>query len=140
MAEHGFPTRRTHILPPDFDRIPQIMKDRPYWCFWREKKIPTRLADGMIQNGSIKAPSDWQNSMAIWRIEICKSEAFYRSHASVYNLIRDGLWTRPVRLGARAVSWPSEEFTAICKARIAGKSDDEIRALIDRLHSQRVEG
>ena len=60
MAEHGFPTRRTHILPPDFNRIPQVLRDRPYWCFWREKKIPTRLTDGAIQNGSIKAPSDWQ--------------------------------------------------------------------------------
>ena len=60
MAEHRFPTRRTHILPPDFNRIPQVLRDRPYWCFWREKKIPTRLADGAIQNGSIKAPSDWQ--------------------------------------------------------------------------------
>lgn len=61
MAEHGFPTRRIHILPPDFDRIPQVLKDRPYWCLWREKKIPTRLSDGVIQNGSIRAPSDWQN-------------------------------------------------------------------------------
>ena len=60
MAEHGFPTRRTHILHSDFDRIPQVLRDRPYWCFWREKKIPTRLADGAVQNGSIKAPSDWQ--------------------------------------------------------------------------------
>ena len=78
--------------------------------------------------------------MAIWRIETCKFEAGYRSHASIYNLIRDGLWTKPVRLSARAVGWPSEEITAICKARIAGKSDDEIRGLVDRLHSQRVEG
>ncbi len=78
--------------------------------------------------------------MAIWRIETCKSETGYRSHASIYNLIRDGLWTKPVRLSARAVGWPSEEITAICKARIAGKSDDEIRALVDRLHSQRLEG
>uniref|UniRef100_UPI00404746B2 hypothetical protein n=1 Tax=Limnohabitans sp. TaxID=1907725 RepID=UPI00404746B2 len=54
--------------------------------------------------------------------------------------MRDGLWTKPVRLSARAVGWPSEEITAICKARIAGKSDDEIRGLVDRLHSQRVEG
>jgi prophage regulatory protein len=78
--------------------------------------------------------------MAIWRIEVCKVEAGYKSHASVYNLIREGLWTRAVRLGPRSVGWPSEEITAICKARIAGKSDDEIRALVDRLHSQRVEG
>ncbi len=78
--------------------------------------------------------------MAIWRIETCKLEAGYKSHASIYKLIREGLWTNPVRLGIRSVGWPSEEITTICKARIAGKSDDEIRALVDRLHSQRLEG
>ena len=36
--------------------------------------------------------------MAIWRIETCKAEAGYRSNASIYNLIREGLWTKPVSI------------------------------------------
>lgn len=77
--------------------------------------------------------------MAIWRIEACKAESGYRSNASIYNLIREGLWTRPVPIGQRSVGWPSDEVAAINAARIAGKSDTEIRELVKRLHAKRVE-
>lgn len=77
--------------------------------------------------------------MAIWRIETCKAEAGYRSNASIYNLIRDGLWTKPVPIGQRSVGWPDDEVRALCAARIAGKTDNEVRALVNRLHSKRAE-
>lgn len=77
--------------------------------------------------------------MAIWRIEACKAESGYRSNASIYNLIREGLWTKPVPIGQRSVGWPSDEVAAINAARIAGKSDDEIRELVKRLHAKRAE-
>jgi prophage regulatory protein len=77
--------------------------------------------------------------MAIWRIETCKQEAGYRSNASVYNLIRDGLWTKPVPIGQRSVGWPDEEVRAICSARIAGQTEQQIRDLVIRLHSKRKE-
>jgi prophage regulatory protein len=77
--------------------------------------------------------------MAIWRIEACKAEAGYRSNASVYNLIRDGLWTKPVAIGQRSVGWPDGEIKAICAARIAGKTEAEIRELVNRLHEKRPE-
>ena len=64
--------------------------------------------------------------MAIWRIEACKAEAGYCSNSTIYNLIRDGLWTRSVRLGERSVGWPDNEVRTICAARIAGLSDDEM--------------
>ena len=76
--------------------------------------------------------------MAIWRIETCKVEAGYKSHASIYKLIREGLWTKPVRLGMRSVGWPEAEVTAICAARIAGKSEGEIRTLVVQLHERRI--
>ena len=75
--------------------------------------------------------------MAIWRIETCKAEAGYRSNASIYNLIRDGLWTKPVPIGQRSVGWPDDEVRALNAARIAGKSDEEIRELVNRLHTKR---
>ena len=77
--------------------------------------------------------------MAIWRIETCKAEAGYRSNASIYNLIREGLWTKPVSIGQRSVGWPDDEVRALCAARIAGKTDDEIRELVSRLHAKRTE-
>jgi len=77
--------------------------------------------------------------MAIWRIEACKAEAGYRSNASIYNLIRDGLWTRPVQISQRSVGWPSYEVIALCSARVAGASEQELRELVIRLHSRRKE-
>ena len=77
--------------------------------------------------------------MAIWRIETCKAEAGYRSNASIYNLIREGLWTKPVLIGQRSGGWPDDEVRALCAARIAGKTDDEIRELVSRLHLKRTE-
>lgn len=77
--------------------------------------------------------------MAIWRIDVCKQEAGYRSNASIYNLVREGLWTKPVSIGQRSVGWPDTEVKAICSARIAGKNEAEIRELVTRLHVLRSE-
>jgi prophage regulatory protein len=77
--------------------------------------------------------------MAIWRIETCKAEAGYRSNASIYNLIREGLWTKPVLIGQRSVGWPDDEVRALCAARIAGAGEREIRELVNRLHGKRAE-
>ncbi len=76
--------------------------------------------------------------MAIWRIERCKGESGYKSHASIYGLIRAGLWTQPVKIGERSSGWPDDEVKAITAARIAGQSDDQIRELVNLLHSQRA--
>lgn len=77
--------------------------------------------------------------MAILRIEGCKAEAGYRSNASIYGLIRDGLWTRGVKISERSSGWPDYEVKAICAARIAGQTDDQIRELVKRLHAKRAE-
>lgn len=60
-----------------------------------------------------------------------------RSRSSHYGDIDDGLFTRPVQIGLRAVGWPSGEVAAINAARIAGKSDEEIRALVVKLETAR---
>jgi prophage regulatory protein len=68
-----------------------------------------------------------------------KAETGHRSHASIYNAIRVGLFTKPVPIGQRSVGWPLEEILAINAARIAGKTETEIRALVQRLHAKRIE-
>ena len=60
------------------------------------------------------------------------------SRSTLYLRISQGLWTRPVSLGPRAVGWPASEVAALNAARIAGKSDEEIRALVAQLHAARV--
>ena len=77
--------------------------------------------------------------MSIYRMPVVKSETGHRSHASIYNAIKAGLFTRPVQIGQRAVGWPSDEVQAINAARIAGQSEAEIRELVNRLHAKRAE-
>lgn len=68
-----------------------------------------------------------------------KAETGHRSHASIYNAVRAGLFTKPVSIGERAVGWPDNEVRAINAARIAGWSESEIRELVSRLHSKRAD-
>lgn len=60
------------------------------------------------------------------------------SRASVYSYIAQGLISNPVKIGASSVGWPESDISAINAARIAGKSDQEIRALVDRLEESRT--
>ena len=77
--------------------------------------------------------------MSIYRMPVVKSETGHRSHASIYNAIKAGLFTKPVQIGQRAVGWPDYEVSALVSARIAGKSEAEIRELVKRLHARRAE-
>jgi prophage regulatory protein len=60
-----------------------------------------------------------------------------RSRSAHYLDIQQGLFTRPVPIGARAVGWPANELATLNAARIAGKSDDEIRILVAKLETDR---
>ncbi len=57
--------------------------------------------------------------------------------STAYEWCSQRLLTSPVKIGLRASAWPLNEIDAISDARVAGKSDDEIRALVDRLHAAR---
>ena len=75
-------------------------------------------------------------SQKIHRLPAVKSESGL-SRSTIYLRIAQGLWTKPVSLGRRAVGWPDSEVAAINAARIAGKSEDEIRALVVKLEAAR---
>ena len=72
----------------------------------------------------------------ILRLPAVKSESGY-SRSTIYLRIAQGLWPSQVRLGPRCVGWPSREVAALNSARIAGNSDDEIRALVMKLEAAR---
>ena len=59
------------------------------------------------------------------------------SRSTIYLRIKEGTFPSSVSLGARAVGWPSAEIDALNNARIAGKSEDEIRALVIDLENER---
>lgn len=73
---------------------------------------------------------------AILRLPAVKAESG-ASRSTIYLRIQQGLWPKPVRLGPRSVGWPASEVAAINTARIAGMTDDEIRALVIKLEAAR---
>lgn len=60
------------------------------------------------------------------------------SRSTIYLRIAQGVFTHPVSLGARAVGWPAHEVAALNAARIAGKPEAEIRALVAKLEAARA--
>lgn len=77
--------------------------------------------------------------MAILRIDGVTALTGHRSKTSIYNAVQAGLFTRPVSIGQRTVGWPDFEVEAVNTARIAGQPETAIRALVDKLHTQRGE-
>lgn len=75
-------------------------------------------------------------SQRILRLPAVKSECGL-SRSTLYLRITQGLWTKPISLGARAVGWPSGEIATLIAARIAGKPDEAIRALVIQLEADR---
>jgi prophage regulatory protein len=72
----------------------------------------------------------------ILRIPEARTQSGY-SRSTIYLRITQGLWTKQVNLGPRAIGWPADEVAALNAARISGKSDSEIRNLVLKLESAR---
>jgi prophage regulatory protein len=60
------------------------------------------------------------------------------SRSTLYCRIKQGLLPPPVKLGIRSAAWPKTEVAAINAARIAGKSETEIRQLVTSLMEIRI--
>lgn len=82
---------------------------------------------------------DFKNHhQSIFRLSFARAK-FGVSRSTFYLQIAEGLITKPVQIGARAVGWPSNEIEAILNARIAGKTPTEIKALVKELEKQRIQ-
>jgi prophage regulatory protein len=77
------------------------------------------------------------SSFTILRRKQVERETGY-SRSTIYLRISQRLWPKPINLGPRAVGWPASEVEALNAARIAGKTDDEIRELVGRLERART--
>ena len=62
------------------------------------------------------------------------------ARSTVYLRIKQGLLTKPISIGPRCVGWPQAEIEAINAARIAEKSDEEVRTLVAELQANRKAG
>jgi prophage regulatory protein len=72
----------------------------------------------------------------ILRLPSVKSESGL-SRSTLYLRIAQGLWTKPISLGGRSVGWPASEVVALNTARIAGKTDGDVRVLVRSLEAGR---
>jgi prophage regulatory protein len=72
----------------------------------------------------------------ILRLPTVKAESGL-SRSTIYLRIAQGLWTKPVSLGGRAVGWPASEVATLNVARISGKSNAEIRELVVKMDAAR---
>jgi prophage regulatory protein len=59
------------------------------------------------------------------------------SRSAHYADIKAGLFPKPVPIGLRAVAHPDYEVDALNAATVAGRSGDEIRALVSMLEAAR---
>ena len=57
---------------------------------------------------------------------------------TIYKHVQLGTLTKPVKLGERASVWPSDEIEMILAARIAGRSEVEIKSLVKQLMAART--
>ena len=65
--------------------------------------------------------------------QLVKAVQLCRSH--IYNLMKLGLFMRPVKISERRIVWLSTEVERWIEAKIAGKSDDE--ALVIQMQNSR---
>lgn len=73
----------------------------------------------------------------ILRMPAVRQKSGYASATSVYNLVRNGTFTRPVQIGPKTVGWPEHEVDAINAARVGGIQEEQLKELVRKLHAQR---
>ena len=60
-----------------------------------------------------------------------------KSRSGHYEEIKEGLFIKPVAISKRSRRYPEHEVESIIAARIAGKTDKEIRSLVAKLEAAR---
>ncbi len=61
------------------------------------------------------------------------------SRSGLYKAITEGAFPSQIPLGARSVGWVEAEIDAVLTARVAGRSNDEIKALVQTIQAKRSE-
>jgi prophage regulatory protein len=79
-----------------------------------------------------------QNCYTIKRGKEARAQ-FGIAQSTFYDWQDRGLMPPGIALGIRSVGWPAHELDAIAAARISGKSEDEIRAIVRDLIAARAD-
>lgn len=76
-------------------------------------------------------------SITFYRKPAAQQEVGILANSTWYAYIAQGLLPPPVKIGTRASGWLVSEIEAVKQARIIGKSNDEIKALVAQLVAAR---
>ena len=77
------------------------------------------------------------DALRILRIKQIKAQTGL-PNSTIYDHIKKGLFCRPIKLSERCSGWLESEVVAVMGARINGKSETQIKALVLSLENQRV--
>jgi prophage regulatory protein len=77
------------------------------------------------------------DALRIIRIKQIKAQTGL-PNSTLYDHIKKGLFCRSIKLSERCSGWLESECVAIMGARIAGKSEAEIKELVLSLENQRA--
>ena len=104
---------------------------------WRVTMRPMRFQSDWSHLIRADMEHKERDALTILRRKQVEAESGY-SRSTIYLRITQGLWTKPISLGARAVGWPAEEVTTLNAARVSGLTEDEIRCVVTKLIANRV--
>jgi prophage regulatory protein len=74
--------------------------------------------------------------MALLRLpEVMRHSGYSRS--MLYSLISQGLYPKPIKIGERAVAWPSQEVEIMVASIVSQQPPGERRELVEKLEANR---
>jgi prophage regulatory protein len=76
--------------------------------------------------------------MKMLRMADVKAITGNKSHSSIYERIRAGTFPAGVLIGRRSKAWPDYEVESVNAALVAGKSNDQLRQLVSKIHAKRA--
>jgi prophage regulatory protein len=80
-----------------------------------------------------------QATRQLWALPSLMAAIGFKPSA-IYEQVAAGLLPQPIKYGLRTKRYLSDEIQAVVDARAAGADEDEIRALVKRLHAARTKG
>lgn len=76
------------------------------------------------------------NQVRLIRIEEVKAISGLK-RSTIYAYISDGIFPSQIKLGKRCAAWIESEVLVFLRARIAGRTEQEIKELVQQLLMQR---
>ena len=58
--------------------------------------------------------------------------------SAIYNMVNEGLLTKPIKMGRKVSLWPDYEVQAIVEAIIENREEKEMKSIVEELMGSRI--